>query len=215
MQYNDSNTLIISHVFEHFYNPIEILNKIMNNSNIENILLVWPDLQYYKNNNIFHVLNTEHTFYIDNELIKILFNNYLFETIEEIKYENHSVLFYFKRNKINTDYSIDNLFNNILNRKSEIMTFIKNNKFNNKKICIWPASVHTQFLIMLLQLTNDEIDFVLDNSINKIGKVLYGYNLECKSFNDNCNDENCAIILNGGCFNNEVINLIKIYKIII
>jgi hypothetical protein len=92
------------------------------------------------------------------------------------------------------------------------MTFIKNNKFNNKKICIWPASVHTQFLIMLLQLTNDEIDFVLDNSINKIGKVLYGYNLECKSFNDNCNNENIAIILNGGCFNNEVINKIKIDK---
>jgi hypothetical protein len=96
----------------------------MNNSNIENILLVWPDLQYYKNNIVFHVLNTEHTFYIDNELIKILFNNYLFETIEEIKYENHSVLFYFKRNKfllnkkiINTDYSIDFFFNDILRKK--------------------------------------------------------------------------------------------------
>ncbi len=86
---------------------------------------------------------------------------------------------------------------------------------NNKKICIWPASVHTQFLIMLLQITCDDIDFVLDNSSNKIGKVLYGYNLECKSFNNYCNDENCAIILNGGCFNAEVINLNKIDKIII
>ena len=61
-KYNDSNTIIISHVFEHFYNPIEILGKLQNNLNIENILLVWPDLEYYKDNNTRHILNTEHTF---------------------------------------------------------------------------------------------------------------------------------------------------------
>jgi hypothetical protein len=45
---------------------------------------------------------------------------------------------------------------------------------------------------------------VLDNSPNKIGKYLYGYNLECKSIEDKLNDEKYAIILNGGCFNKEI-----------
>jgi hypothetical protein len=217
--YNDSNTLIISHVFEHFYNPIEILKKIENNSNIKNILLVWPDLECYKDNNTYHILNTEHTFYIDNNLVEILFNNHSFKLIEKKYYEKHSVIFLFTRNNNleklkleNINYSIDNYYNFLLNKKENIIEFIKKNKLNNKKICIWPASVHTQFLLMCLKLNINEIDFILDNSINKIGKYLYGYKLECKSFENNCNNNENAIILNGGCFNKEVINNINIDK---
>jgi hypothetical protein len=63
---------------------------------------------------------------------------------------------------------------------------------------------------MCLELNINEIDFVLDNSVNKIGKKLYGYKIYCKSFLQNCSNENNAIILNGGCFNTEVINNITI-----
>lgn len=216
-KYIDSNTIIISHVFEHFYDPLNILDVIKNNKNVENMILVWPDLEYYKNNNNYHVLNTEHTFYIDNSFVKKLFNNHSFEMLEEIFYENHSVIYFFKRNDnliceklINVHHSIDNYFNNILNKKEEIYKFIQDNKNKNKKICIWPASVHTQFLIMLLEIT--EFDYVLDNSVNKIGKYLYGYNLECKSLQDNFETQDFAIILNGGVFNKEVKNNIKIHK---
>jgi len=216
-KYSDSNTIIISHVMEHFYNPIDVLKRIQENSNIEYFLLIWPDLEHYKDNNIYHVLNTEHTFYIDNNCIQLLFNNHSFEMLEQIKYENHSVIYFFKRNNnlksqelINKNYLIDSYFNTLLNRKQEIIEFIKYNRNNNKKICIWPASVHTQFLLMITEIK--DIDFVLDNSPNKIGKYIYGYNLECKSFEDNCNNEMNAIILNGGCFNKEVINKINLNK---
>jgi hypothetical protein len=215
--YGDSNTILISHVFEHFYNPIEIMKKISDNKNIENIILVWPDLEYYKDNNVYHVLNTEHTFYVDNNLIKTFFNNNCFELIEEIKYKNHSVIFVFKKNKNlsklklqNINYKIDDYFNFLLNKKEEILLFINENKKNNKEVCIWPASVHTQFFLMLLN--SPDVDFVLDNSPNKIGKYLYGHNLKCKSFTDSCNKDN-AIILNGGCFNKEVLNLIEQQKV--
>jgi len=216
-EYSDSNTIIISHVMEHFYNPIDILKKIKENTNIEYFLLIWPDLEHYKDNNIYHVLNTEHTFYIDNNFIKLLFNNFSFEMLEQIKYENHSVIYLFKRNNnlkyqklINENYSINSYFNNLLSRKQDIIDFIKYNKKNNKQICIWPASVHTQFLLMITEIK--DIEFVLDNSPNKIGKYLYGYNLECKSFENNYNNMMNAIILNGGCFNKEVIDKINLNK---
>jgi len=106
--------------------------------------------------------------------------------------------------------SIDAYFNNLLNKKQQIIEFIKYSKNNNKEICIWPTSVHTQFLLMITEIKN--IDFVLDNSPNKIGKYLYGYNLECKSFEENCNNEKNAIILNGGCFNKEIIDKMNINK---
>ena len=216
-EYNDSNIIIVSHVFEHFYNPIEILKKIKDNTNIEYFLLIWPNLEHYKDNNIYHVLNTEHTFYIDNNFINILFNNYSFEMLEQIEYKNHSVIYVFKRNEnlkavelINHNSSIDFYFNNLLSKKQEIIEFIKHNKQNNKKICIWPTSVHTQFLLMITNIT--DIDFTLDNSPNKIGKYLYGYNLQCKSFEENCNNASNAIIINGGPFNKEIIHTLHLPK---
>jgi len=65
----DANFIIISHVFEHFYNPVEILEKISQNKKIKYFLLIFPDLEYYLKNNILHVLNTEHTYYIDNDFL--------------------------------------------------------------------------------------------------------------------------------------------------
>ena len=215
--YEDSNTIIISHVFEHFYNPVDILNRIQKNSNIENFLLVWPNLEYYKDNHTYHVLNTEHTFYVDNNFIKILFNNHSFELLEQIKCENHSVIFFFKRSHnlvplklVNKNYSINSYYNQLLDKKEDILHFIKKNKEINKKICIFPASVHTQFLLMVLEIKS--FDYVLDNSPAKIGKFLYGSNLECKSFKDFCNKEDSAVVLNGGCFNKEVIHHVTLNK---
>lgn len=208
-KYNDANILIISHVFEHFYNPTDILIKIQDNINIEYFVLVWPDLEYYKNNNIYHVLNTEHTFYVDNNFIILLLNNYKFELIEKYSYENHSVIFIFKRNitllkqlLINNDVNIDNYYSYLQSNGKKISDFIIKN--TDKKICLWPCSVHSQFL---LTFNNDlHIDYILDNSPNKIGKYLFGYNILCKSFNDCINDDNCAVILNGGIFNKEIKN---------
>ena len=215
--YNNSNTLIISHVFEHFYNPLDILNKIKENKNIQNFILVWPDLEYYKDNNNYHVLNTEHTFYIDNNFIEIILNNYSFKLIDKIFYQNHSVIFYFNRNEnliekplININHDISIYYNKLINFKDTIETFIENNKKLNKKICVWPCSVHTQFLLIFLK--DLDIDYILDNSPNKINKYLYGYNLKCLSFIDEIKNNNNAVILNGGIFNKEIKNIIKLDK---
>jgi len=210
--YQDCNTILISHVFEHFYNPLEIVEKIQSNKNIQNFLLVWPDLEYYKDNNVYHLLNTEHTFYVDNSFIIKLFNNYSFELIERYDYEGHSVIFIFKRNEllekidlINCNYNLDSFYNNLLDNKKIIDEFIENNK--SQKICIWPCSVHTQFLLMITR--ENRIHYVLDNSPNKIGKYLYGYNIPCLDFQQYINNDDYAIILNGGVFNNEIKSSIK------
>jgi len=161
------------------------------------------------------VLNTEHTFYVDNNFIVDLLNNYNFELIEKIYYVNHSVIFYFKRNLnlknrklINKNHDISNYFNSLINKKELITEFIETNKKIGKTISIWPCFVHTQFLLIFLN--NLHIDYVLDISPKKINKYLYGNNLKCLSFSKEITNNNNAVILNGGVFNKEIKKFINL-----
>jgi len=214
----NANTIVISHVFEHFYEPKQILEKIYLNKNIQNFFLVFPDLEYYINNNVLHVLNTEHIYYIDNDFLINVIESYGFNLIEKEYYNGHSVLFYFNRDKftekkeincINKNYSLDFYYNNIF-KNIERSTYLLNINNNCKKY-IWPASIHSLYLFTF-GFDEKLLDGMLDNSSNKIGKKMYGTDLEIFSFNkiieDNKN-ENIFIILNGGLFNSEVENKIK------
>ena len=50
---------------------------------------------------------------------------------------------------------------------------------------------------MILEI--NDIDAVLDNSVNKIGKYLYGYNLLCSSFDEllKSEEENICVFISG------------------
>jgi hypothetical protein len=79
------DTIIISHVFEHFYEPLKILEKLKQ-SNIKYLYLNYPDLESYIKDGTYHVLNTEHTFYTDNKFLIDLFNNHGFELVKRIDF---------------------------------------------------------------------------------------------------------------------------------
>ena len=209
-QYSDANTLIISHVFEHFYKPMEILKKIKENKNLDYFCLVWPDLQYYKNNNNYHLLNTEHTYYVDNNFIIKLMHNNQFEIIERKYYRDHSVIYMFKRNNtlstqvlVNEDWKIDSFINKVISNGDRIRSFLETHKEKTKTI--WPCSVHTQYLLMYNPDIVPKLNYILDNSPTKINKYLYGYDLKCLSFTDMLSNPDTCFILNGGVFNKEII----------
>ena len=212
---NDNNinadTIIISHVFEHFYNPKEILLKISNNKNIKNFFLVFPDLEYYINNNILHVLNIEHTFYIDNNFLINIIEKNGFKLIEKQDYIGHSILLYFIKNDeqinnkqiINVNYSLDLYYNNIFNTIQKFNNIINNNNNNNNKnIYLWPASIHSLYLF-IFGLNDKLLSGLLDNCKNKINKKLYGTNLQIFNFEEKIN-ENIILLINGGVFNSEI-----------
>jgi hypothetical protein len=204
----DANTLVISHVFEHFYNPKEILNKIYKNKNIINFILVFPDLEYYINNNVYHVLNTEHTYYVDNNFIINELDNIGFSLKEKYYHKNHSVIFYFKRTTFirkdviykNINYSLHNYYNDIfekVNRYNEIIN-------NNAVVYAWPASIHTLYLC-IFGLNYKKMKGLLDNSINKIGKYINGISLPIYPFSIlNSINEDVYILLNGSIFTSEL-----------
>ena len=87
---------------------------------------------------------------------------------------------------------------------NKINTVITSNAKSNTYI--WPCSIHTQYLLNQGILTNNLLG-ILDNSPNKVGTYMYGYNLQCFNFKDIIKTALTPIniILNGGCFNNEII----------
>ena len=210
----DANTIFMSHVFEHFYEPFSILEKIYNNTKIKNVFLTFPDLENYIEKNINHVLNTEHTYYIDNKFLINLFKKFGFCLVEKIKFKGHSVLFYFERrykkkikpiNFKNSKNKLKKFFKTIISTTNKINDFV--NKYNN--IYLWPASVHT-LMLCTFGLQYQKIKGLLDNSELKINKKMYGMNTEIFPFSHILNKKNKAIIiLNGGVFNKEIKKQIK------
>jgi len=213
----NANTIIMSDVFEHFYNPIDILDKINDSKNIKYIYLNHPDFDYSIDNNILINLNCEHTFLIQHNFLFSLFEKYGFKLNKRYDYANFSLFLEFERvdfgSLINTNIQLKNetlyddaklFFNNIIAIVDNLNKFIDENP--SKKIYIWPTSVHS-ITLFTYGLKYEKLAGILDNSPNKIGKYLYGYNLLCSSFNemiDNINPDDCIIISGAGNYIKEL-----------
>ncbi len=203
----NSNTIIMSDVFEHFYNPIDILNKIKKSENIKYIYLNHPDFDYSIKHNILINLNCEHTFLIEHQFLFTFFENFGFKLNKRYDFENFSLFLEFERvqndNIVKNPLLNYNLYNDTKLFFSQVDTIISNinnfiDKNPNKKYFIWPMSIHS-ITLLTNGLNYEKLEGILDNSPNKIGKYLYGYELLCSSFNEllNSNREDYFIIISG------------------
>ena len=185
----NANTILMSNVFEHFYNPLYVLKILKENTNIKYIYINHPDFDYAIENDIYVNLTVEHTFYFENNYLINLFNNYGFKLMKKENFENHTVMFGFERLPCET-LTLQNklLGKNVfqyLERLQTKVTFmnaiIENNK--DKIIYAWPSSMHlVPLFINGLKYSN--LNGLLDNSPNKINKIFYGYNLLCSNFKE-------------------------------
>ncbi len=211
----EANTLIMSHVFEHFYNPLIILEKIKNNTNIENIFLTFPNFEQYIVEDIHHVVNTEHTFYVDNKFLENLFYNYGFKLVETNLYKSHSIIFYFSRSsddiqKNELTNNLDNFYSYFDRLKSSVNKFNQIiNQNSHRNIYMFPASCHSIFF-SIFGLEYQKLYGMVDNSPNKIGKKVYGLDTKIYSFKEVVKGkDNPIILINGGIFNEEIEDELK------
>ena len=199
-----ADCLIMSDLFEHFYKPLNALDKIKN-CDYEYIILNHPDFDYAVKNDFIIMLNTEHTFLVEHQQLFNLFNNYGYVLNRRVQYKNFSLFLEFKRQSNLLPLSIKNhstktdtisFVNNIKNLSKNINSYIEKN--NTRNYYIWPCSMHT-FSLFLFGLNYTNFTGILDNSPNKLGKYIDGYDLLCSSFNDmiKSNDTNITIIISG------------------
>jgi len=200
-----ADCLIMSDLFEHFYEPLLALEKIKQ-CNYEYIILNHPDFDYaIKNKNYLIVLNIEHTFQIEHQLLFSLFNNYGYILNRKNNFKTASLFLEFKKQSYLLPQPIKNYstkndtityVNSIRNISKNINLYIKENE--HREFYIWPCSVHT-FTLFLFDLNYTKFKGILDNSTNKLGKYIDGYDLLCNSLNEllKTNNKNITIIISG------------------
>ena len=210
----ECDTIVMSHVFEHFYNPIDILNKLRNMQSLKFVHLALPDLDSFIEDGTYHVLNPEHTFYVTNKFIIDIFNYYGFKLNTIKTHHRHSIFIEFE--KLTSSVSIPFPINN--NTEEKVMIFfnrllenikIVNSNMSDLPTYIWPCSMHTMFCLSF-GLNKKYITAALDNSPSKIDKYLYNYEIPTKNFSSivNTNDKK-IVIVTGGCYTIEIIEQLK------
>ena len=210
-----ADTVIMSHVFEHLYDPMAIIHKISSLSGVNHIYINHPNLESFIKDGTYHVLNPEHIFYVENSFIEQIFLLCGFKRKRIYDYIKFAVFFEFEKitdtltifpKNIDTLQQTKNYFSKVRTNINRLNTIIDSSIL---PVYIWPSSMHTNFVISM-GLSVNKIVNVLDNSPHKIGKYLYGYNLYCKSFKEitELNEEK-IIILAGGCFTDEVLANLK------
>lgn len=202
-QLNKIDTLVMSHVFEHFFNPTAILERIKRSS-IQTIYLNFPDLEAYIKEDNYHVLNPEHIYYIENDFLINLFAYYGFILKQRYNHEKHSVFLEFHRstqkpppfpeNKT-AEADVKAFFRRIEEKIENLATI------QDTPLYIWPASMHTLYL-QACGFPIERVTAIADNAPHKIGKYLYGTQKEIVPLKSI--PSNATIIMNGGCYNKEI-----------
>lgn len=178
--YSNNCTLLLSHVFEHLYNPLLFLEKIAR-ANVPNVFVSIPNMEHSLHNNSLSFLHVEHTYYIDDFLLRSMFSKYGFVCVQQKKFKNHSLFFHFVASpscipiEIPSEYaeSLQTKFRNYIQKRDEIFQTIK----IPSKFFLVPSGHFGQFMYTKLQMHKNSMLGFLDNDVSKIGKRLYGTHL--------------------------------------
>ena len=183
------DTIVHSHVLEHFYDPISDLLSLSNYLKDDgNMIIAVPNIQEMLKKNMTNAYNFEHTYFINLNILKTIFllSNFKIEKIH--KYYEY-IFFLNIKKKINpkkyktnlnfskTNYYVSNFIKNIKSITTSINTKLKKYKINKKYI--FGSHIFTIFLLKM-GLKENYFEYVLDNSKMKNNKRLYGTKLITK-----------------------------------
>jgi len=180
--YSNIETIIMSHVFEHLYEPRKFVKTISEKS-VKRVFISIPDMDNLTKNKDVNNLNILHTYYLNTIYLTKIFNDYGYELTDSYNYENNSVFYYFTKTHqiiINTSYKnialIDELKQFYENLQNNISCVNIEDKF-----FICPSGFYGKFIYYNLnERTKQQVMGFLDSDKKKIGKRLMG--TPCKVF---------------------------------
>ena len=184
--------IVLTHILEHIYDPVLVLNKLRRNLKTSGHLLIevplWESLEHQP----MGVLTFEHVNYFTEKTLNVLLNSTGFEVVftEKLFDVNLYPVICILAKKVN-EFSNQNIFCNegqaLLNAYIE-----RENHFWNlaeqkilakidkeKETYIWGAGIHTSQLLGTSKLKDHLVlNGIFDSSESKHGKTLFGFTIK-------------------------------------
>jgi SAM-dependent methyltransferase len=173
--------IIMSHVFEHLYEPNNFLVDLKNQLREESkVLISVPQIDSYLRDGAANGLNFEHTYYLDENIMKYLAAISGMKVESSKYFRDHSVFYILSKGSQPTPFRPFNgmdltqsLFSNIFSSTRNFVESINEQSLKCDEMYVFGAHVFTQHLIHH-GLKTENVRGVLDNSPTKQGKRLYG-----------------------------------------
>lgn len=216
------NTIVLSHSFEHLYDPITHLKKfhdilpyggrlIFSVPNIENGII----------DKFTNSLNFEHSFYIEEDNINYMIKKCGFKLIDITHFSKHNMFVVYEKTKEHLSIAIPN---NYEKNEHIFFNFIEHHKKNiqylNEQIELYKdydkylfgCHIFSQFLITM-GLNVDNFKGILDDDTSKQNNRLYGTKLMTFPSEIISNSPKSFIILQAGVYSKEIAEkLLRINK---
>jgi hypothetical protein len=178
--YPSNSIVILSHVFEHLYNPIEFIKRL-SISKIKTVFISIPNMDVWLSTNVLSFIHVEHTFYCDSFYIIDAFSQHGYTCTKQQNFLNHSVLYRFDIDESKVyippvvyPNTIERFKSYLLERDAKIKSIeVHDNTF------IFPAGHYGQLIYNTFKGDKNKIISFLDNDPSKVGLRVYG--TECKT----------------------------------
>lgn len=211
------DTIIHSHVLEHLYNPVQMIDHMYNFLKIgeKNIFSI-PNLYKWLEKKQPNTLNFEHTVFLTEYITDYLLKLHGFKIIEKKYFEEHSIFYAtekIKKQKIpklkNNYNEYKKMFLNLINYNKKLVKELNQKiKNSNDEIYLFGGHIFSQYLLYF-GLNEKKIINILDNSKLKQNKRLYGTSLYIKNPEIIKNKPNITIILKAGAYTDEITTQLK------
>ncbi|PWB39039.1 MAG: methyltransferase [Parcubacteria group bacterium] len=208
------DTVIHSHVLEHTYNPLKFIEHIAKFLQPgQKHIFTFPNLEAMLRNNFTNCLNFEHTVFLTEPIVEFILEKYGFKILAKQYYGNPHSIFY-ATNRVATPENIARLenkyaeykqiFNNFVNYHLGIVADLnKKIEKSSEPVYLFGAHIFSQYLIGF-GLRTDKIIRILDNSLIKKDKRLYGTSLIVDSPKILAGLGKVNVILKAGIYNEEI-----------
>ena len=213
-EFNESTTVVMSHVFEHLYEPSKFISNL-NKQNVKNVFISIPNMSSLIKNRTIPIVHQEHTFYCDYNDIIYLFSKENYSCKRSFNFKNHSLFFHFIKGE---NVSIVERFNT--NRIKENYKVYEYNKNKIESITdfgepfyIVPAGLYGQIIYYFLsdKLKLRTLGF-LDNDPSKIGKRLYGTPFSIFKMDKVKEYDSITVLIFNGIYTNEIVEQLNSYN---
>lgn len=204
------DTIIHSHVLEHFYNPIDYMktfSKMLKEG--QRMIMSVPLLYNMVEHKFTNSLNFEHTYMLDETSLYYMINRAGFKVVTLKPFNSYNVFVVCEKNSESARHlTLYNNYDRNLDTFNDFIKFHKNfvNKINNmpgKDFYVFGGHIFTQYLFAF-GLNPYKFKCVLDNDPKKIDKRLYGTDLFVRSPKILTEIDKPVVVLRAAQFSKEI-----------